>query len=240
MRFNCKLIALLVGIFGEILWLGALAILVVKLDTLLPLLPRLLSWPPSSLWQGLLCMLLGGFLVLGYFLLLISILIGKIGGIIDHIIKLPLMPLRLTFSYIRDPHKWEDDWKYERPNSCTQVQLCRRCGSKQQREFHDWDDVWKYENANSCIQVQLCHRCGFKQQRVSHDWDLGDRQLWPCETVATCRRCGETAIEHHSFSWEYVLGGDIDHEGFTCICSRCDRIDATTRPIPWNLKGPEN
>jgi len=185
-RFKCKLIALLVGIlgiFGEILWLGALAILVVKLATLLPVLSRLLSWPPSSPWQSLLCVLLSGFLALAMVYFLPNLILYS-SEVIGYIIKLPLVvlliPLRLTFSYIRNPHKWGHDWKYERLETPEAAEPEAKITCNPESCDHVWGpwewNCWDYDHdwfESTCLE------CG--KIRKTHAIDKKGNAIFPIE-----------------------------------------------------------
>jgi hypothetical protein len=200
-RFKCKLIALLSILGGCLVW-SALAILIVMLaKTIWSFGPSLvaISGLPSSPLGIVFCVVPAYFLIAYLIVMFVVNLLDRIE--IDRtswwkIQRRLLEPVGacvnnlLEFSYARDPHKWGDDWEYERPKDCTQVKMCRRCGHRQQRVSHDWDlgdrDHWP------CERVATCRRCG-KTDMLGHSFSWKHVQ-WDDSTdydEYSCDRCGK-------------------------------------------------
>lgn len=90
------------------------------------------------------------------------------------------------------------DWQYQSPQTCTQLQVCDRCGRELGRQVaHSWGP-WAPQPSAPCTRVRLCQRCGTEQREPFHDWGQPqyEKPRDPAEIDSTqmvriCRKCGE-------------------------------------------------
>jgi hypothetical protein len=92
-------------------------------------------------------------------------------------------------------------WKYEAPDTDTQIKVCDRCGIQSRRTMHAYKWVHVDHPTRDCIQELVCSQCGRRGYgpALRHTWG----ELQPGETKwaprwRKCIRCGEVEVRQQS------------------------------------------
>lgn len=113
------------------------------------------------------------------------------------------------------------NWNYLHSNSCSQQQVCTRCGKTRQQELHVMGE-WSYVNPLSCIQERICNRCKKRESRQAEHTYGGWTYIQPnsCEIRNICTRCGayQSDIRHQWNEWKF-LGVNTCEQ--ISMCVRC-------------------
>lgn len=92
------------------------------------------------------------------------------------------------------------DRSFAAPNSCTQIQQCRRCGeTKIYYHCHNFTD-WHYKSSNSCLKIRFCERCGLTEcGEEIHEWQSSvtkNGQPYPTVDNPAYQACLQDAIKY--------------------------------------------